>query len=93
MNIFGFETPTQFEFPISAICNWYKQRKVKQDIDNIKKWGSDYGDYKCNASDNGTTDADCAGKRIDENCTRHDGNGNGGRKEKDGARRDCGDHR
>ena len=24
--------------PISSIINWWKKRKLKQDLDNIKKW-------------------------------------------------------
>ena len=86
MNIYGWESPNSFEFPVSAVWHWWKDRKIKRDINNIKKWGeSDYGDYKCDAGDNGTTGVDCAGTGIDESGSGVNGARDRSREEKDGA--------
>jgi len=64
------ETPEKGRFiltiPIDSVWHWWKDRKIKRDINNIKKWGSDYGDYKCDSSDNGATGTDYVGQRTDE---------------------------
>jgi hypothetical protein len=85
MNLFGFEIPNQFQVSISGIWNWYQDRKIKRDIANIKKWGSDYGDYKCDAGGNGTAGADYAGTGIDEGGAGCNGARDRSREEKDGA--------
>ena len=86
MSLFGFEIPNQFQISISGVWNWYQDRKIKRDIANIKKWGeSDYGDYKCDAGDNGTTGTDCASTGTDEGGTRCNGDRDRSREEKDGA--------
>lgn len=71
----NIELPNQFQIPISGIWNWFKNRRIKKDLNNIKKWEEykDYGNYEFTTITGCTSIISDDGERTDEVSRRHDG--------------------
>lgn len=43
--------PPALMIPISAIFRWFKDRRIKRDLDNIKEWEANHDFNECRDSD------------------------------------------
>jgi hypothetical protein len=80
----NIELPNQITISISGIWNWFRNRRIKNDLNNIKKWG-EYGDYEFTTITGCTSITSDNGEGIDEVSRRYDGSRNWSGKKENGS--------